>query len=261
MLVPSFTIASIIISLVVAVAAPIVLLIFLKKKFKISIKVFFFGVLTFFTFAYVLEGLFHAIFLEWNKSTKVFLENPWVFMLYGGLMAGIFEETGRYIMMKYALKKYREWKDGLAFGLGHGGVEAILIVGINSVIMVVLAFMINDGTYDAFITGVAAEALAPLHEQLTGSASFIQLFVGIERLGALTIHMGLSILVLYGIKEGKKIYLFYAILIHAVIDFPAALYQKGIINIFVVEAYLILLAVGFIAWIVKSRSLFSGYKM
>ncbi|RWR12551.1 YhfC family intramembrane metalloprotease [Siminovitchia fortis] len=257
-MVPSFTIASIIISLAVVVGAPIVLLIIFKKKFDISIKAVLFGVLTFFAFAYILEGLVHAIFLEWNKTTKALLENTWLFMLYGGLMAGIFEETGRFIMMRYALKKYREWKDGLAFGLGHGGIEAILIVGMNSVVMIVLAFMINNGTYDAFITGKGAEALAPLHDQLTGSASFIQLFAGVERLGALAIHMGLSILVLYGIKEGKKVYLLYAILIHAVIDFPAALYQKGIINIFVVEAYLILLAVGFIVWIVKSRSLFSS---
>ncbi|WP_225220869.1 YhfC family intramembrane metalloprotease [Bacillus norwichensis] len=261
MLVPSFTIASFIISLVVAVVTPIVLLIIFKKKFNISIKVFFFGVLTFFVFAFILEQLCHAFFLEWNKSTRALLENPWLYMLYGGLMAGIFEETGRYIMMKYALKKHREWKDGLAFGLGHGGIEAILIVGINSVVMIVFAVMINNGSYDVFITGAAAEALAPIYEQLTGSASFIQLFAGIERLGSLTIHMGLSILVLYGIKKGKKTYLLYAILLHAVIDFPAALYQKGIINIFVVEAYLILLAIGFITWIVKSRALFSGDKM
>ncbi|RKI98015.1 YhfC family intramembrane metalloprotease, partial [Butyricicoccus sp. 1XD8-22] len=71
-------------------------------------------------------------------------------------------------------------------------------VGINSVVMIVFAVMINNGSYDAFITGAAAEALAPIYEQLTGSASFIQLFAGIERLGSLTIHMGLSILVLYG---------------------------------------------------------------
>lgn len=261
MLVSSFTIASIILSLVVAVGIPIVLLIIFKKNFNISIKVVLFGMLTFFVFASILEGFFHAIFLEWNKSTKALLENTWLYMLYGGLMAGIFEETGRFIMIKYALKKYREWKDGLAFGLGHGGIESILIVGINSVVMVVLAFMINNGSYDSFIKGQAATALAPLYEQLTGSSSYLMLFAGVERLGALAIHIGLSIFVLYGIKEGKKAYLLYAILIHAVINFPAALYQKGLINVFVVEVYILLIAVGFIVWIVKSKSLFSSNKI
>lgn len=253
--------ATIGISLLVAVGAPIVLLIIFKKKFDISIKVLLFGVLTFILFAMVLERVVHSYFLIFNESTKALLENTWIFMLYGGLMAGIFEETGRFIMMKYALKKYREWKDGLAFGLGHGGIEAILLVGINNITMIVLAFMINNGTYDSLVPGEAAAAMAPIYEQLTNMSPFIQLFGGVERLGALAIHIGLSILVLYGIKQGKNIYLLYAILIHAVMDFPAALYQKGIISIYAVEAYLLLLAIGFIIWIVKSRALFSSNKI
>ncbi|RST77019.1 YhfC family intramembrane metalloprotease [Siminovitchia acidinfaciens] len=259
-MVSSVTIASIAISLIVAVGAPIALLIIFKKKFNISLKVLIFGVLTFILFAQVLEGLVHGYFLVFNKSTKAYFDNVWLFMLYGGLMAGIFEETGRFIVMKFMLKKYREWKDGLAFGLGHGGIEAMLIVGVTNVTMIVLAFMINGGTYDSFVTGEAAAAMAPLYDQLTGPASVIQLFGGVERLGALAIHLGLSILVLYGIRKGKNIYLLYAILIHAVMDFPAALYQKGIINIFIVEAYLLILAIGFIIWIVKSRAMFYDEK-
>lgn len=259
-MVSSLTITTIGISLLIAVGAPIVLLIIFKKKFGISIKVLLFGVLTFILFAQVLEGLVHSYFLMFNESTKALFENAWLFMLYGGLMAGIFEEVGRFIMMKYALKKYREWKDGLAFGLGHGGIEAILLVGITNITMIVFAFMINNGTYDSLVTGEAAAAMAPMYEQLTDMPPFIFLFGGVERLAVLAIHIGLSILVLYGIKEGKNIYLLYAILIHAVIDFPAALYQKGIISIYVVEAYLIVLAIGFIIWIVKSRALFPQIK-
>lgn len=257
-LVSSLTVSSIIVSLIIAVGTPVALLIIFKKKLDISIKVFLFGVLTFFIFAQVLEGLLHSYFLVFNESTKSLLENTWLFMLYGGLMAGIFEETGRFIIMKYALKKYREWKDGLAFGLGHGGIEAILLVGMNNIILIVLAFMINNGTYDTFVKGEAVQAFGPLYEQLTSLAPTIFLLGGVERLCAMAIHIGLSILVLYGIRNGKKIFLLYAILIHAVIDFPAALYQKGIINIFAVEGYLLLLAAGFFVWIVKSRKLFSA---
>ncbi|MFD1708685.1 YhfC family intramembrane metalloprotease [Siminovitchia sediminis] len=255
-MVSSFTIAAIAISLLISAGTPIILCIIFKKKFQISFKVLFIGVLTFIVFAQILEGLVHSYFLMVNDSTKALLENVWLFMLYGGFMAGIFEETGRWMMMKYALKKYREWKDGLTFGLGHGGIEAIMIVGINSVITLVLAVMINQGAYHSLFTGETAAAMAPLYEQLTALPAYMHLFAGFERLGALTIHIGLSILVLYGIKTGKKRFLFYAILIHAVLDFPAALYQKGIISIFVVEGYLLLLAAAFVIWIVKSRRLF-----
>jgi len=261
-MVSSTMIVSMFISFIIAVGTPIFLLVFFKKRYKISLIVLLIGMVTFFLFANVLEGLLHSYFLVWNKSTKQFFENPWLFMLYGGLMAGIFEETGRFIMMKFALKKYREWRDGLAFGLGHGGMEAILLVGINSIMMIVFAFMINNGTFDSLlINEQTIEALSPVKEQLTSSSPFMILLGGIERLSALSIHLGLSILVLYGIHKRKIIYLFLAILIHAVFDFPAALYQAGVItNIYLVELLIAIIAAGSIYWVVKSKKLFEDDK-
>lgn len=255
-MVSTTTIAAMIISLMMAVGTPILLLIIFKKKFHISIKVLLFGMLTFFVFAFVLEQIIHTIVFM-SEPTKSLLDNAWLYMLYGGLMAGIFEETGRFIMMKYALKKHREWKDGLSFGLGHGGIEAFLLVGINSVVMIVFALMINNGTFDALMIGAAEEAMAPIKEQLTEGSAFLILFGGVERLGALAIHIGLSIFVLYGIMKGRNIYLVYAILIHALVDFPVALYQKGMFSLYGVEIYLLLIAIGFVVWIIKSKALFS----
>jgi len=257
-MVSSGTIVSMIVSFIIAIGTPIFLLVFFKKRYKISLIVLLIGMATFFLFASVLEGLLHSYLLVWNTSTKQFLENPWLFMLYGGLMAGIFEETGRFIMMKLALKKYREWKDGLAFGLGHGGIEAILLVGVNSIVMLVFAFMINNGTFDSLlINEQTREAMAPIKAQLTSGSSFIIFLGGIERLSALAIHLGLSILVLYSIRSRKIMFLFLAILIHAFFDFPAALYQAGVIkNIYLVELLIAIIAVGSIYWVVKSRKLF-----
>ncbi|MBS4200759.1 YhfC family intramembrane metalloprotease [Bacillus sp. FJAT-49732] len=257
-MVSSGTLVSLIMSFIIAIGTPIFLLVFFKKRYKISLIVLLIGMATFFLFASVLEGLLHSYFLVWNKSTKQFFENPWLFMLYGGLMAGIFEETGRFIMMKFALKKYREWKDGLAFGLGHGGMEAILLVGVNSIVMIVFAFMINNGTFDSLLmSDQTKEAMTPIKDQLTNGSSFIILLGGIERLSALSIHLGLSILVMYAIRSRKILFFFLAIIIHAVFDFPAALYQVGVIkNIYIVELLIAIIAAGSIYWVVKSRKLF-----
>lgn len=43
------------------------------------------------------------------------------------MLAGIFEETARYILFKFILKNTRSWKEGTVVGLGHGGVEALLL--------------------------------------------------------------------------------------------------------------------------------------
>ncbi len=200
-MVTTTTIISMVTALLITIGAPLILFIIFKKKYAISWKVLFIGMLTFFLFAMVLESTVHFIFLSVLESTKTWLDHPWLFMLYGGLMAGIFEEGGRYIMMTYTLKKYRDWKDGLAFGLGHGGIEAILLVGVNSVIMLVFALMINYGTFDLMLNGEGGEALAPIKDQLMNSSSTLLLLGGVERIGALAIQIGLSILVLYAVRE------------------------------------------------------------
>jgi len=44
-----------------------------------------------------------------------------------GLLAGLFEETARYVLFKFILKKSRTWQEGIFVGLGHGGTEAIIL--------------------------------------------------------------------------------------------------------------------------------------
>lgn len=258
-MVSSGTITAIYISFFLAVGVPLILLLIFKRKFNIKYKVFFSGMLTFFVFVQLLEGLAHTYFLVGNETTKNLFENPWLYMLYGGLMAGIFEEVGRFLMMKYTLNKYREWKDGLTFGLGHGFMEAILLVGINSVVMLAFSTIINNGTFDTLPMGEQSDAgLITIKDQLVNSPAYMQVLGGVERLSALALHMGLSILVMLGIRNKKTVYLLYAILIHAVFNFPAALYQKDVLeNVFVVETIIAIMAVGAIVWIVKSKKLFS----
>lgn len=241
-------------SILFAIGLPVVLAVLFKKKFGISLYVLLIGMATFLVFALILENIPHVYFLTLNSTTSEWLKNPWLYMLYGGLMAGLFEETGRFIMMKYVLKKYRDWKDGLSFGLGHGGFEAAVLVGISSISSLVMAVMINNGSFDSLAS--MDPSLQMAKDQLTGSSVLVWLG-GIERVSALAIQLGLSILVLYGVKNRKIIFYFLAILLHALVDFPAALYQTGTIeNIFVVEILYALIAVVAIIWIVKSRGLF-----
>ena len=69
--------------------------------------------------------------------------NIWLYALYGGLMAGLFEETGRYLAFSFALKKYRAKNvNALMYGAGHGGFEAIVIVGLTMINNIVWSF--ND---------------------------------------------------------------------------------------------------------------------
>jgi len=42
------------------------------------------------------------------------------------LLAGLFEETARYILFKFILKKNQTWNESVYVGLGHGGTEKII---------------------------------------------------------------------------------------------------------------------------------------
>lgn len=125
--------------------------------------------------------------------------NPYLYGIFLGLSAGVFEETARLIFMKLFLKNRIGMEDGLAFGLGHGGVEAMLFVGINCIAEM---FLYPFGLIDLSNTGCVTI--------LTG---------GVERIFAMTFHIGATLIVLYGIREQKTIrYTLLAILMHGLVD-------------------------------------------
>ncbi|WP_120667387.1 YhfC family intramembrane metalloprotease [Caldibacillus debilis] len=243
--------------MVLGIGTPAALFIYFRNKYRISWKPFLLGLLTFFLFVQVLEAAFHGYFLYANEWTKEWLKNPWLYMLYGGLAAGIFEETGRLVMMKFALKSRRDWKDGLSFGLGHGGFEALWILGVNGVVLLSLSFFINSGSFDSLTDGQLKEALRPLRDQLVNGSPWLFLLAGLERIGAVLVHIGLSLVVLYAVKSGQLKFYWFAVLLHAIFDFPAALYQSGVIaDIWLVEIFVAGVAVLSVAWIIKAKPLF-----
>ena len=65
------------------------------------------------------------------------------------------------------------------------------------------------------------------------------------------IQIGLSLLVFKGVRERKICYYVLAVFIHAILDVPAALVQVGMFNIYVVEGFITLIAIGFIIFMVK----------
>ncbi|UFU01193.1 YhfC family intramembrane metalloprotease [Radiobacillus kanasensis] len=220
------------------------LFLYMKKKDFVSWKAIGVGVLIFFLFSQILEKILHVVVLAPSGTELKWNSNPYVFMLYGGLAAGVFEEIGRYLGFKWILKNNRSFKDGMSFGFGHGGFEALLIALLGAVNSFVVATMINSGTLDDLIgTGVTAESVQTIKEQVVNTGFFTFILGGVERLPAILLHIALSLLVLYGVHKGFR-FVLYAIAIHAFVDFAPALYQAGVItNLWLLEVYLIIIGV------------------
>ena len=212
--------AGMVISLLLSVGLPIFLCIFIYKKTKAWVPAFFIGCGIFVGFAMILEQICHAIVLTVTGS--VIRDNIWLYGIYGGLAAALFEETGRWIAMKFCLKKHLTRENALMYGAGHGGIEAFLILGLSSMSNLLTAAMINGGLMEKTMT-----ALEPAQQEVTYNQLSVlwttpayQFYLApVERISAIALQIALSILVFSAVKTGRKMHLAAAFGLHFAVDF------------------------------------------
>ena len=227
-----------------------------KKKEKVRTVVI--GALTWLLFAVLLESIPKLFLL--NQATPIgraVLGNTALAAAVGSLLAGIFEETGRLLAFKTVLRNRDNKETSISHGIGHGGFEALYILVMTGVQYLVYASMINAGRFSELIEAAAAqgadvsalESLPSVIASITPLSTCLTVF---ERIFAMLLHVGLSILVFYAVKMSRTGLYFLAVLLHALFDVPAALYQLGVIrNVFIVEAMLAVYSVVFFIIIKK----------
>lgn len=254
-IVPVASIIGMVISMIVAIAAPIGLLIYMMKKYKASIVPFFIGAGVFIVFALVLEQLMHlGVFAAAGGQEKL-SENVWIYGLYGATAAAVFEETGRYIAMKFLFKKRRDRINTLMYGIGHGGIESILIVGLSSVSNIATSIAINTGTIQSSMALVDDSMKQTLFDQLSQLwtiPSYQFYIAGVERILAITIQIILSFFIYWGVKYGKKRYIALAYLYHFAVDFSTVIIAD-IISTIAAEVIVALFAAGGIFMVYKKE--------
>ena len=207
------SILAILFTLAFSIAFPIGLMLYLRRKGGKWIA-FLTGAVTFILFAMILESILHNL-LFLTPLWAVLQGNIWLYGLYGGLAAGVFEETGRLLAFKLFLKNEREPVISLSYGIGHGGAETILLVGLTMVNNLVLAAAVSAG-------GTTDPAVLEQAEQLASTPAGMFLWAAFERFGAIILHLSLSVLVFAAVRAPGKKWLFpAAVLIHAVADFIA----------------------------------------
>lgn len=218
-------------SAAVSILFPVFLLVIWRKRTRAPFSAAACGAAVFFVFALVLEQLLHMLVLS-NGSYVV--RHTWAYVLYGAFSAGIFEETGRLVGFKFLLKKHDRKETAVMYGIGHGGTEAILLCGVSMIANLVLAFRINGAGGDVSALPAAWQTAAASLGNISAGALLI---AGYERAVAICFHIALSVLVFWAVKRPGRLWLYpAAILLHAVLDVCAVLYQRGVIpNIYITE--------------------------
>ncbi|MED4878066.1 YhfC family intramembrane metalloprotease [Anoxybacillus geothermalis] len=246
------------VQLAISLFVPVGLAWYGRKKGWLSWKALGVGAVVFLVFSQVLEKALHIAVLEPGRPALKGTDSVWLFVLYAALAAGVFEELGRYVGFRWLLKQKRAYGDGLSFGLGHGGAEAVLLGVLGAVNVMVLSILIQSGAFDKTIAPSLPAGQAELiKEQVLHTPLAMYVLGGLERLFALTVHVALSLLVLFGVREKQFRYVLYAILIHAAMDVLPALYQAKVVkNIWVVEGVLLIWAVAAVSFIRRIKPAF-----
>lgn len=247
-----WSLAGMIFSLLLVFMVPLGLVIYFYRKEKIYLPAVLVGALVFLVFQLLtrIQLINYFSTMDWFAEMA---QNIVFLIFFFALTAGIFEEIGRYLGFRFLLKKHLSWKNGVAYGIGHGGFEAIALVGLANINNLATSIMINTGTFDTQVAPQLGEMANYLKQVLLETEPVMFFFAGVERMAALAIHIGLSVLVLNAVKKHKPFYLLAAIIIHGIFNIPAVIYGPLNISIWLVEAYVIIFAVISIIWTRRAR--------
>lgn len=255
--VPAVNVVLLIVSGLFCLLMPITILIIWKIKNK-SAKVTsaLAGAVTFFVWALCLEQLLHTVMLPIVQGSVV------LYTIYGALAAGVFEETGRFVTYKLFLKKTTAEgnpANSVMYGIGHGGIEAVMVLSLNLLTYAMIAVMINAGQGELIIGSmmgsVPPEQTELAMDQLEGfmlSSPIFYISACFERVLAVALHIMLSVTVFAAARNKKQLWLFPASIgLHALVDAPAALFQCGVLPLWSVYVIMVVIMAAMAPFVVK----------
>lgn len=241
---------------------PFAMIIFWQIRYKKSIVPALTGALVFITFGGILKSVPNMFFFQLDNPVSQFIKgNIWGYALCAGLLAGLFEETGRFVAFKLFLKQRDNRETAIAYGLGHGGIECIIVLGFSMLQNFTYAQVINAGQMEKMIGTLEDESSKEVFREL--QEAIIELSVqdcvwaGVERISAMVLQVSLSVFVFYAAKTiNKKYFLAIAIALHSLIDVFAAYNQRLTIGSLPVAALEIIILVYSIAVAIFARKIY-----
>jgi uncharacterized membrane protein YhfC/ABC-type transport system involved in multi-copper enzyme maturation permease subunit len=207
-----------IISIALSILIPVTLAVLLRRRWRVSWFLFAVGSLTF-----IASQIVHLPLNNLLSKIGVIptgMDSGWMIAqtaIVMGLTAGICEELARVVGYSL-LKKARQAEDGLMLGLGHGGIEAMIFIGILMAGSVAQLFAMRG--VDLSNLNLGPDQLLQLQKQLDflNQSALLGLIPLLERMLAMTLHVVLSLMVLYAFQTHKRIWIVWAILYHAAVD-------------------------------------------
>lgn len=215
MQIPMGTIAGIALQAAFGLVAPAAMFLYLRKYTGCARKPFWIGCGVMLVFALILEQNVHTFVLNSPLGARITASPVWL-AIYGGAMAALFEEGGRFLAMRYLRKRHRRVRNAWMYGAGHGGFEAFALFTIAAVSNVACIVAVKSGsTEPAVLASVQALAATPF---------WMFLIAMVERCAAICAQISMSVVMWYGVMRDRK-WIFVAFAMHFALDALSALLQ------------------------------------
>ena len=208
-------------TIVVEIGLPVALGVWLLRKYNSSWVLIITGMA-----AYALAELIHVPALNglqtlFNNGSLPIPSTKWIPLLNGvivGGLAGILENSLRWIGFKVNGKNSKPFRSAVAMGIGLGGVE-IALVGVLLAINLGTVLFYNPGAEIA--KGVSTATVQSFMAQISNYwsspwyYSFLSLF---EHLVTFTAQLAISVMVWKSVSKGKALWLLWAVLYQVIVE-------------------------------------------
>jgi uncharacterized membrane protein YhfC len=194
------------------ILGPLAAMVWWRHRSGAPYRAFAYGAAVFFVFQVVLRLPWQVPLAHWARAHPGWQTE---FLLFSALTAGLFEEAGRYA--GYRVGKRVQWTRDAAvmYGLGHGGCEAILLIGLNLLGSAIALHLASRGLIGSPALAATLDALARGYDGQAALATVV------ERAFAIVLHVGLALVVLQALVRRQLRWVALAIAIHACVDFVA----------------------------------------
>jgi ABC-2 type transport system permease protein len=232
------------------IALPLLLAVTLRRRFAAPWWLFCLGMATF-----LLSQAIHLPINNWlgdlgllteQMEGRALVQNALIL----GLTAGLSEElvrAGGYGFLAWR-RRNAHWGDAVMLGLGHGGIEAMIIAVLVATRVAALAAL--QGTDLALLAESPAQ-LAALEQQmeLLGGSPALAVLPLLERALAISLHVTFSLVVWRAFVRRNAGYVVLAILLHAAYDVIVVYVAQQADNAWLVMSVMILLALPAWLWL------------
>ena len=201
---------SIVLALLITIGLPIGVAFWFKKKYHLPWRIFSYGALAYFL-AQALVSILVTGFVSLVGSGTIVLSDQSLYVVQiviSVLLTAVMGVIIRWLGMKHLNEDLDNLKSAYGIGIGFGGIESIMLVGIP--LLATFIPMIRNTNIDPQTTTLEPEVIVQI-EELWQVSPIVPLAGALERIAAFVLHITVTILVLQIFKRKSKLWMAAAI--------------------------------------------------